>query len=99
MNIWPQSTPSSEFEDAAWIQTQMAHLQLSVGKTADAEKNLQHALVLFPGYHYALGNLAKVRIQQRRYDDAVQLLQQRYQAARHAEHLYDLAEALQLAGR
>jgi tetratricopeptide (TPR) repeat protein len=99
MNMALQSTAPSEVEDAAWILTQMAHLQLSVGKTADAEKNLQHALVLFPGYHYALGNLANVRIQQKRYDDAVQLLQQRYQAARHAENLYDLAEALQVAGR
>src|SRR5579864_8474036 len=68
-------------------------------KAAGAENNLQQALVLFPRYHYALGNLAKVRIQQKRYDDAVQLLQQRYQAAPHAENLYDLAEALQLAGR
>jgi tetratricopeptide (TPR) repeat protein len=99
MNMALQSTAPSEVEDAAWILTQMAHLQLSVGKTADAEKNLQHALVLFPGYHYALGNLAKLRIQQKRYDDAVQLLQQRYQAAPHAENLYDLAEALQVAGR
>ena len=99
MNMALQSTPPSEVEDAAWILTQMAHLQLSVGKTADAEKNLQHALVPFPGYHYALGNLAKVRIQQRRYDDAVQLLKQRYQATPHAENLYDLAEALHFAGR
>jgi len=99
MNMALQSTAPSEVEDAAWILTQMAHLQLSVGKTADAEKNLQHALVLFPGYHYALGNLAKVRIQQRRYDDAVQLLKQRYQATPHAENLYDLAEALHFAGR
>jgi tetratricopeptide (TPR) repeat protein len=54
---------------------------------------------MFPGYHYALGNLAKVRIQQKRYDEAVQLLEQRYQAAPHAENLFDLADALQLAGR
>jgi len=99
MNMALQSTNPSEMEDAAWILTQMAHLQLSVGKVADAEKSLQQALAQFPGYHYALGNLAKVRIAQERYDDAVHLLQQRYQAAPHAENLYDLAEALQLAGR
>lgn len=99
MNMALQSTAPSEVEDAAWILTQVAHLQLSVGKVADAEKNLQQALALFPGYHYALGNLAKVRIQQKRHDEAVQLLEQRYQAAPHAENLYDLAEALQLAGR
>ena len=99
MNMALQSTSPSEVEDSAWILTQMAHLQLSVGRIAQAEQNLQHALALFPGYHYALGNLAKVRIVQKRYGDAVQLLEQRYQAAPHAENLFDLAEALQLAGR
>jgi tetratricopeptide (TPR) repeat protein len=99
MNMALQSTAPSEVEDAAWILTQLAHLQLSVGKIADAEKNLQQALALFPGYHYALANMAKVRMQQKRYSEAVQLLEQRYQAATHAENLFDLAEALQLASR
>ena len=99
MNMALSSTSPSEREDAAWILTQMAHLQLSVGKLGDAEKDLQQALTLFPGYHYALGNLAKVRIAQKRYDEAVQYLEQRYRAAPHAENLYDLAEALRLAGR
>jgi tetratricopeptide (TPR) repeat protein len=99
MNMALQSTPPSEVEDAAWILTQMAHLDLAVGKAAEAEKQLQRALVLFPEYHYALANLAKVRIQQKRYDEAIRLLEQRYQAAPHAENLYDLAEALQLSGR
>lgn len=99
MSMALESTSPSEVEDAAWIHTQIAHLQLSVGRLADAETNLQQALATFPGYHYALGNLAKVRIAQKRYDEAVQLLQQRYQGAPHAENLYDLAEALQLAGK
>src|ERR1700739_224548 len=77
----------------------MAHWHLAVGDTSQAEKELQQALAMFPGYHYALGNLAKVRIQQKRYDEAVELLKQRYQAAPHAENLYDLAQALQLSGR
>jgi len=99
MNMALQSTSPGEAEDAAWILSQVAHLDLSVGRITDAEMNLQQALLRFPGYHYALGNLAKVRIAQKRYDDAIVLLSQRYQAAPHAENLYDLAEALQLAGR
>ena len=99
MNMALGSTPPNEVEDAAWILTQVGHLDLADGKIADAEKQLAHALALFPGYHYALGNLGKVRIEQKRYDDAVLLLEQRYQAAPHAENLYDLAEALRLAGR
>src|SRR6266567_3369988 len=99
MDMAYQSTPPTETEDRAWILTQMGHLLIISGKTDKAEKLLQQALALFPGYHYALGNLAKVRIQQKRYDQAVQLLQQRYEAAPHAENLFDLAEALRLAGR
>jgi len=99
MNMAFQSTSPAQAEDGAWILTQMAHLYLSIGNLDKSEKLSRQALALFPGYHYALGNLAKVRIQQKRYDEAVTLLQQRYQAAPHAENLYDLAEALQLAGR
>lgn len=99
MEMAYQSTPPNESEDRAWIITQMAHLKLATGKTSQAENLLQQALEMFPGYHYALGNLAKVRIQQERYPDAVELLKQRYEAAPHAENLYELAEALQLAGR
>jgi len=99
MNMAYQSTPPAEVEDGAWIVTQRAHLNLSIGKIHEAEKLSQQALAMFPGYHYALGNLAKVRIRQKRYDEAVQLLRQRYQAAPHAENLFDLARALVLAAR
>jgi tetratricopeptide (TPR) repeat protein len=99
MEMAYQSTPLTESEDRAWITTQMAHLNLSVGRTTQAEKLLEQALRIFPGYHYALGNLAKVRIQQQRFADAVKLLEQKYRSAPHAENLYDLAEALELAGR
>jgi tetratricopeptide (TPR) repeat protein len=99
MNMALSSTPPTEVEDAAWITTQIGHLYLSVGKIENAENEFQKALRFFPGYHYALGNLAKVRIQQKRYAEAVELLQQRYKTTPHAENLYDLAEALELAGR
>jgi tetratricopeptide (TPR) repeat protein len=99
MNMAYQSTPPGEVEDGAWIVTQMAHLNLEIGKIGEAERLSQQALAVFPGYHYALGNLAKVRIQQKRYGEAVELLTQRYRAAPHAENLYDLAQALQLAGK
>jgi tetratricopeptide (TPR) repeat protein len=98
MKIAFDSTPPAQSEDGAWILTQMAHLNLATGNLEAAEKLLHQALTMFPGYHYALGNLAKVRMQQKRYDEAIELLKQRYQAAQHAENLYELADALQLAG-
>src|SRR5262249_37676316 len=99
MGMAYQSTPLGESEDRAWIVTQMAHLNLTVGRDRQAEVLLQEALAMFPGYHYALGNLAKVKIQRKGYAEAVELLKRRYQAAPHAENLYELAEAQQLAGR
>ena len=99
MDMAYQATVPTETEDRAWILSQMGHLRLVVGKTDEADSILRQALLLFPGYHYALGNLAKVRIAERKYDDAVTLLQQRYQAAPQAENLCDLAEGLELAGR
>jgi tetratricopeptide (TPR) repeat protein len=98
MKMAYESTPPSEAEDGAWILAQMGHLELMAGKPEEAEKLLTKSLAQFPGYHYALANLAKVRIQQKRYEDAVTLLRRRYDAAHHAENLYDLAEALELAG-
>ncbi len=97
MNMAYQSTPPNELEDRAWVLSQIGHLQLTSGKISQAESTLQQALAIFPGYHYALGNLAKVRIEQKKYEEATGLLQQRYDAAKHAENLYDLAEALELA--
>jgi tetratricopeptide (TPR) repeat protein len=99
MKIALDSTPPGEAEDRAWITTQIAHLKLAAGKTNEAEILLQQALTMFPAYHYALGNLGKVRMQQGRFDEAVALFRQRYEAAPHAENLFDLAEALQRAGR
>lgn len=98
MNIAYQSTPPSEVEDGAWILTQMGHLYLAEGRLGEAERLLHQALTIFPGYHYALGNLAKLRVQQKRYAEAVDLLKQRWEQAPHAENLYDVAECLQAAG-
>lgn len=99
MDMALQATPPTEAEDIAWILTQMAHLRLISGNIDQAETLANRALTRFPGYHYALANLAKVRIEQKRYDEAITLLERRYKAAPHAENLYDLAEALQLSGR
>jgi tetratricopeptide (TPR) repeat protein len=99
MDMAYQSTPPGEVEDGAWIVTQMAHLNLAIGNIDEAERLSQQALVMFPGYHYALGTLAKAKIQLKRYDESVELLRRRYQAAPHAENLYELAQALHLAGK
>jgi len=99
MELAYQSTSPTETGERASILTQMGHLRSASGSTDAAEKLFQQALTALPSYASALGNLAQVRITQKRYAEAVVLLQQRYQGATQAEYLYDLAEALQLAGR
>ncbi len=94
-----QRTSPSEAEDRAWILTQLGHLSLLQGRLDAAERQIAQALELFPHYHYALAQLARLRTEQKRYAEAADLLQQRYDAAPHAENLYDLAAALKLAGR
>jgi tetratricopeptide (TPR) repeat protein len=92
-------TPQNESEECAWLLTHMAHLELLRGEIAPAEKLAEQALLRFPGYHYALKQLADVRAAQDRRDDAVVLLLQRYQSAAHPENLFDLAQALHRAGK
>jgi len=93
-----ERTPLLEIEDRAWILTQLGHLEFVAGRNENAEQLLQQALKLFPNYHYALGNLARLRSAQNKHGDAVDLLKRRYDAAPHPENLYALAEELDRAG-
>jgi tetratricopeptide (TPR) repeat protein len=99
MQMAYDATSYQEFEDRAWLLTQMSHLELLDGDLKRAEMFAGGALGLFPSYHYALAALAQVRLAQNRNDDAVALLEQRYKVAPHAENLFSLAEALKRAGR
>ncbi len=44
MNMAFQSTPPTQAEDGAWILTQMAHLDLTIGNLDQSEKLLHQAL-------------------------------------------------------
>jgi tetratricopeptide (TPR) repeat protein len=99
MEMAYQSTVPTETGERASLLTQMGHLRFASGNTDAAEKLFQQALTSLPAYYSALGNLAQVRIAQKRYEEAVVLLGRRYEAAPRAEYRYDLAEALRLAGR
>ncbi len=99
MDMALQSSPPTASGERASILTQMGHVRLGAGRTDEAEKLLEQALKVFPSYPSAMGNLAQVRIAQKRYAEAVVLLQQLYGGVPRAGNLYDLAEALQLAGR
>ncbi|HXG34940.1 MAG TPA: tetratricopeptide repeat protein [Bryobacteraceae bacterium] len=93
-----QRLPGGETEDRAWILTQLAHLSRLAGRHEIAARLAGRALQLMPGYHYALGELARICTAQGKHEEAVMLLRQRYRAAPHPENLYELAMALERAG-
>lgn len=92
-------TADAEVEDRAWVLTQIAHLSLLTCRTDAAEKLLTEALAVFPDYHYALAQMAELRAQQGRFEEAVALREQHVAAAPHPENRYELGVALTRAGR
>jgi tetratricopeptide (TPR) repeat protein len=99
MQMAYEATAPEETEDRAWMLAQTSHVELLSGDVAKAEMHATAALHTFPDYHFALAALARVRLAQGRYGEAVTLLRQRYQSAPHTENLYQLAEAEELAGQ
>jgi tetratricopeptide (TPR) repeat protein len=94
-----QFVPQEELEERAWILTQVAHLHLAAGRVEAAGRAAEAALGLFPDYHYALAQLARVRSAQGRPAEAVALLERRLERAPHPENRFELAETLARAGR
>lgn len=92
-------TPWGESEDRAWLLTQMGHLELSRGGLDAADGHLTTALDTFADYHYALGQMARVRASQGRIDEALSFERRHYAASPHPENLYLFAEALERAGK
>ena len=94
-----QRLPPHETEERAWTMNRIAHLRLAAGKPAEAEPFAREALALFPGYHYALGTLASIKLAQNQPTEALALERQHYQTAPNAGNLYSLAQALRRSGR
>lgn len=96
--IYPRIAPH-DTEARAWHLTQMASLLAGARKTAAAEGAALAALALFPDYPHALGQLARVRLSQGQFSEAVTLELKRSQLVSHPENKYALAKALAAAGR
>ena len=94
-----QQAPPFETEETAWILTRMAQLELEAGQPEKALPLLQQALKTFPDYYLSLEGLAKVRMAQHRYREAVELLEARNRDFATAQSRNLEARALLLAGR
>jgi tetratricopeptide (TPR) repeat protein len=94
-----QQMAPTQTEELARTLTEMADLQLSGGDIDGAENLLHSALQRFPGHYAALEDLARVRMAQQHYSEAVDVLRQRNQKFATAASRYELAQALERAGQ
>jgi len=94
-----QQVPPGEVEQAAFILTQMAAIELARGQLDSAQKRLDDAIAQFPGYYFSLETLARLRAAQGQNTEAVDLWRRRNQQAPTPESLYGLAQALEQDGR
>lgn len=93
-----EKTPPVETENRAWILTQMATLQESLGNGDAAEKLLRSALEKFPNYYLAIETEAQLRIDQNKPAEAVRLLRERNGYFPTLASEYAEARALESAG-
>ncbi len=63
-------------ENAAWTHWQLGGLYFNSGRLADAEREYNAALAVFPGYIHAEAGLGAVRAAQGRFPEAIALYQQ-----------------------
>jgi tetratricopeptide (TPR) repeat protein len=92
-------TSPAEVEELAWIDNQIASIQIGLGQVDEATHTLNAAEQAFPHYLYTVENLALVRMAQRRAGDAVQLWMQAASMDKDPHVLYELAAAQEVAGR
>jgi tetratricopeptide (TPR) repeat protein len=97
-------TPPTENEELAWIANQIAGVQIRSGKLDAASQVLEQAAQLFPGYPFTFQNLVQVKLEQRRYPEAIALVRQQKTTALgaavpRAHMLYELARAEDLVGQ
>lgn len=83
----------------AWLLVRIGNVALQSGNVRIAREQFETALKLNPQSRIAAAGLAKVRIAEGDYSSAISLLKERYEGVHDAHSLYELADALELAGR
>jgi len=86
-------------EERAWLATQLASLMRRMGHAGEAEALLRQVLNVNPDYQPAEAEQARALVVQRKYPDAVATLEARYKKVTRPDVRFELAGALQLAGR
>jgi tetratricopeptide (TPR) repeat protein len=90
---------SGDIVQRAWLQVQIGNVALQSGNMKGAGEQFESALRMNPQSRIAAAGLARVRIAQGDYSAAISILKSRYEKVHDAHTLYELADALERAGR
>jgi tetratricopeptide (TPR) repeat protein len=86
-------------ENIAWNQYQLGEEFFLAGETSEAERAYLASLGGYPNYYRALAGLAKVRVSQGRYTDAVKLYKEAIAAVPYPEYAAALGDIYQKIGK
>ncbi len=92
-------TALGDAEERAWLLVQIARLTAQSGDLKRADTLLVEAIKLNPESQVAIAGLGRLRMIQGNYTEAALLFGKRYEAVHDARSVYDLAGALEKAGR
>ena len=99
LNLAYSETSPDDIEELAWIENQIASIQLDSGDTAAAATLLERTNQLFPDYPATLENLGRARIDQHRAPEAITLLEQVAHRTHSTHALYALSLAQEATGK
>jgi tetratricopeptide (TPR) repeat protein len=88
-----------EVQEQAWLLTRIGQLNLAAGRLDAAERAVAEALRVFPDYHYALGELARLQAARGAWAEALATERRHYRAAPRPENLYLLARVAARGGQ
>jgi tetratricopeptide (TPR) repeat protein len=99
MTMALEATSPSDPESQAWHHAQLGHLRLAQDRSAEAAREFEHALYIFPDHPLAIEGLVRVASRQGRHDDAVALAERLIAQAPSPAALALSADELRAAGR
>lgn len=99
MRLAAQSASPHDPEGAAWCHVQLGDALLNTGKAAEAEREFDRALFVFPGYGAALGAKARARVRAGDLEGALEIYRREYEAAPSADTALALGDLYAKLGR
>lgn len=99
MRLAAQSASPQDPERVAWCYVQLGDALLSSGKPAEAEREFDRALFVFPGYGAALSAKARARVVANDLDGAIEIYRREHERETSADTALALGDLHAKAGR